>query len=95
VFVPLSPCPLVSLSDGHGAGGGRYPGGGRPLSQHGGGARLLEFEHDFRHPQPDSGSKVETAIKANSKRLVCIEELRRNYARHGGRYWWYLKERGE
>ena len=56
---------------------------------------LLEFEHDFRHPQPDSGSKVVMAISASSKRLVYIEELRQNYARHCGRYWWYVKERGE
>jgi hypothetical protein len=67
----------------HGAGGGRYPGGGRLLSQHGGGAMLLE--HDFRHPQPDNGSKVLIAIRAKSKRLVNILKLRQDYARSCGR----------
>lgn len=74
-LVSVSP-PLVVCC--HGAGGGRKPAGGPPLSQHGGGAKLLEFEHEFfRHPHPDSGSMVERAMRAKIKRLVGIGVLHR------------------
>lgn len=53
--------------------------------QQGGGAMLLEFEHDFRHPHPDTGSKVETAIRANSNFRVSILLLRQVRNR-GGAY---------
>jgi predicted YcjX-like family ATPase len=54
-------------------GGTNVEGGGSvPLlpGQHGGGAKLDEFEeHDFRHPHPDSGISPANAIRARRNRL--------------------------
>lgn len=63
----------------HGPGGGRNPGGGNGLSQHGpgGGAKLPDEPQLRRQPQPDAGKRMASAIATRRTRRINMIVLQR------------------
>jgi hypothetical protein len=72
-FLHVSPRNLYVQVQGPGAGGGRYPGGGKFLLQHGGGALLLEHGRWQQHPE--AGTRGASAIRARSRRRMNMVSL--------------------